>query len=185
MLYKIRWYRGNIRPLVYLIFLWRFMMRKFEKVCEDIFIRDVPDGIYNDIILPKRCTSFSAGYDFYSVISFSLNPGERKIIPTGIKVVMNNNEFLGIFVRSSLGFKYNVRMCNQVGIIDADYYGNSDNDGHIFVCLQNEGDNVIEIKKGDRFVQGIFIPYLVTDDDATTDLRKGGIGSTNNKGDDL
>lgn len=92
-------------------------MRKFEKVCEDIFIRDVPDGIYNDIILPKRSTSFSAGYDFYSVISFSLNPGERKIIPTGIKVVMNNNEFLGIFVRSSLGFKYNVRMCNQVELL--------------------------------------------------------------------
>ena len=108
-------------------------MRKFEKVCEDIFIRDVPDGIYNDIILPKRCTSFSAGYDFYSVISFSLNPGERKIIPTGIKVVMNNNEFLGIFVRSSLGFKYNVRMCNQIGIIDADYYNNKDNDGHYLI----------------------------------------------------
>ena len=76
-------------------------------------------------------------------------------------------------------------MCNQVGIIDADYYGNFSNGGHIFVCLENEGDEVIKIKKGDRFVQGIFIPYLITDDDNTTDLREGGIGSTNNKGDDL
>ena len=43
-------------------------------------------------------------------------------------------EFLGIYIRSSLGFKYNIRMCNQVGIIDADYYNNKDNEGHIF-CM--------------------------------------------------
>lgn len=156
-------------------------MRRFEKVSERIFLRDVISGNYDDIMLPKRSTRNSAGYDFYALYDVVLKPRERVVIPTGIKVCMNDNEFLGIFVRSSLGIKYNVRMCNQVGIIDADYYNNSDNEGHILVCLQNEGDNVIEIKKGDRFVQGIFIPYLIIDDDTTTDLRNGGIGSTNDR----
>lgn len=158
-------------------------MRKFEKISKSEFLKDVPDANYDDIILPKRSTLNSAGYDFYSVISFTLNPGERRIIPTGIKASMNSNEFLGIYIHSSLGFKWNIRMCNQVGIIDADYYNNSENEGHIFVCLMNEGDKVLEIKKGDRIVQGIFMPFLITDDDKTTDIRMGGIGSTN-KGDD-
>lgn len=158
-------------------------MRKFERISEKSFYRDVPNGNYSDIILPKRGTVNSAGYDFYSIISFVLKPGERMVIPTGIKVSMNKNEYLGIFIRSSLGFKYNIRMCNQVGIIDADYYNNEENEGHIFVCLKNEGDRVLEIKKGDRIVQGIFMPFLITDDDNATDIRLGGIGSTN-KGDD-
>ena len=158
-------------------------MRKFEKISKSEFLKDVPDANYDDIILPKRSTLNRAGYDFYSVISFTLSPGERRVIPTGIKVSMNSNEFLSIYIRSSLGFKWNIRMCNQVGIIDADYYNNSENEGHIFVCLMNEGDKVLEIKKGDRIVQGIFMPFLITDDDKTTDIRMGGIGSTN-KGDD-
>ena len=158
-------------------------MRKFEKISKSEFLKDVPDANYDDIILPKRSTLNSAGYDFYSVISFTLSPGERTVIPTGIKASMNSNEFLSIYIRSSLGFKWNIRMCNQVGIIDADYYNNSENEGHIFVCLMNEGNKVLEIKKGDRIVQGIFMPFLITDDDKTTDIRMGGIGSTN-KGDD-
>lgn len=158
-------------------------MRKFEKISKSEFLKDVSDANYDDIILPKRSTFNSAGYDFYSVISFTLSPGERRVIPTGIKVSMNSNEFLSIYIRSSLGFKWNIRMCNQVGIIDADYYNNSENEGHIFVCLMNEGDKVLEIKKGDRIVQGVFMPFLITDDDKTTDIRMGGIGSTN-KGDD-
>lgn len=158
-------------------------MRKFEKISKSEFLKDVSDANYDDIILPKRSTLNSAGYDFYSVISFTLSPGERRVVPTGIKVSMNSNEFLSIYIRSSLGFKWNIRMCNQVGIIDADYYNNSENEGHIFVCLMNEGDKVLEIKKGDRIIQGIFMPFLITDDDKTTDIRMGGIGSTN-KGDD-
>ena len=184
MLHKIRWYRGYYSSFDYLIFLLEVYMRRFEIIDRDAIIRDIPNGNYDDVVLPKRGTISSAGYDFYSVISVTLKPGERKVIPTGIRVMMNDNEFLGIFIRSSLGFKYNVRMCNQVGIIDADYYGNSDNGGHIFVCLENEGDSVLEIKKGDRFVQGIFMPFLITDDDIAIDSRLGGIGSTN-KGDDF
>ena len=158
-------------------------MRKFEKVSREVFERDVVDGNYDELILPKRSTKYSAGYDFYSPIDVTLMPGERKVIPTGIKVCMEENEFLAIYVRSSLGFKWDVRMCNQVGIIDADYYGNVENEGHIFVCLKNEGNKEVNINKGDRFVQGIFTPYLITDDDCATGNREGGIGSTN-KGDD-
>lgn len=158
-------------------------MRKFERISREVFLRDIPLGDYDELVLPKRSTKYSAGYDFYSSISFTLNPGERKVIPTGIKVCMNDNEFLAIYVRSSLGFKWDIRMCNQVGIIDADYYGNSENEGHIFVCLKNEGNSAVTINKGDRFVQGIFTPYLITDDDTVTGIREGGIGSTNG-GDD-
>lgn len=159
-------------------------MRKFEKISKEIFDRDIINGNYEDIILPKRSTKNSAGYDFYAVNDITLIPNKRVVIPTGIKACMNNNEYLGIYIRSSLGFKYNIRMCNQVGIIDSDYYNNKDNEGHIFVCLQNEGDKEIVIKKGDRFVQGIFMPYLITDDDTTDGYRLGGIGSTNKEGED-
>lgn len=153
-------------------------MRKFERISENSFYRDIPNGNYDDIILPKRSTKNSAGYDFYSLYDIVIEPNERIVIPTGVKACMNENEFLGIYVRSSLGFKYNTRMCNQVGIIDADYYNNKDNEGHIFVCLQNESDKNVVIKKGDRFVQGIFQSFLITDDDITTISRNGGIGST-------
>ena len=159
-------------------------MRKFEKISALEFEKDISDGKYEDLVLPRRSTKNSAGYDFVSVIDINLKPGERKIIPTGIKVIMNENEFLALYIRSSLGFKYNIRMCNQVGIIAADYYGNSDNEGHIYVCLENDGKEEINIKKGDRFVQGIFTPFLITDDDTATETRLGGIGSTN-KGDDF
>ena len=158
-------------------------MRKFERISEKEFLKDVSNGNYEDILLPKRSTKNSVGYDFYSLYDITIKPNEIVKIPTGIKVCINENEFLEIFIRSSLGFKYNIRMCNQVGIIDADYYNNKDNEGHIFVCLQNEGDKDFVIRKGDRFVQGIFMPFLITDDDSTTSRRIGGIGSTN-KGED-
>jgi len=77
-----------------------------------------------------------------------------------------------------MGFKYNVRMCNQVGIIDSDYYNNCDNEGHIWIALQNEGKKVFSIKSGDAICQGIFLNYL-TCDDINNNVRVGGIGSTN------
>lgn len=158
-------------------------MRKFEKISFKQFAKDILDGNYNDIELPFRKTMNSAGYDFISFLDITLAPGEIKKIPTGVKVMMNNDEYLSIYVRSSMGFKHNVRMCNQVGIIDSDYYNNIDNEGHIWVCLQNEGNKEYVIKKGDAFAQGIFTKYLVCDDDNANGERTGGIGSTN-KGDD-
>lgn len=155
-------------------------MRKFEKISEEQFEKDLKEVCeYSDIEIPTRSTKHSAGYDFKSPISFTLNPGDSKKVPTGIKASMNEDEFLAIFVRSSMGFKYNIRLCNQVGIVDSDYYNNPDNEGHIFVKIQNEGKEAITINKGDRFAQGIFMNFLITDDDVTFGDRIGGFGSTN------
>ena len=93
---------------------------------------------------------------------------------------MNEDEVLMIFDRSSQGFKYNVRLCNQVGIIDQDYYNNPGNEGHIFVRLQNEGDKDYVVKKGDAIAQGVFVKYLsVDDEEEITNERQSGLGSTN------
>ena len=154
-------------------------MRKFEKISFKQFAKDVSDGNYNEIELPHRKTKNSAGYDFISFLDEVIAPGEIKKIPTGIKVCMNEDEYLAIYVRSSMGFKYNVRLCNQVGIIDSDYYNNSDNEGHIWVSLQNEGDKDYIIKKGDAFAQGVFTKFLITEEDEASGDRTGGFGSTN------
>jgi dUTP pyrophosphatase len=144
-------------------------MRKFEKINYEQFEKDFIEynsrDLYEKIVLPNRHTKASAGYDFYSLIDFTLNPGEIIKIPTGVKVTMENDEFLMLAVRSSIGFKYNVRMCNQVGIVDADYYNNETNNGHMWFAFQNHGIKPWIVKAGDRIGQGIFIKYLLTDDD--------------------
>ncbi len=156
-------------------------MRKFEIISINQFNKDFKniDTKYDDIIIPKRSTKFSAGYDFYMPYDLTIKKNEVVLIPTGIKVMLNSDEFLGIYIRSSLGFKYNLRMCNQVGIIDSDYYNNSSNEGHIFVKLKNEGDNDIILKKYDRYVQGIIQKYYIVDNEKEVeDIRVGGIGSS-------
>ena len=77
--------------------------------------------LYESYNIPKRSTKESAGYDFESLFNFILKPGEIKKFPLGVKANMNSSEVLLIVVRSSQGFKYNVRLCNQVGVIDRDY----------------------------------------------------------------
>lgn len=156
-------------------------MRKFEVISINQFNKDFKDidTNYEDIIIPKRSTKFSAGYDFYMPYDLTIKKDEVVLIPTGIKVMLNSDEFLGIYIRSSLGFKYNLRMCNQVGIIDSDYYNNTSNEGHIFVKLKNEGDNDIILKKYDRYVQGIIQKYYIVDNEKEIeDIRVGGIGSS-------
>ena len=156
-------------------------MRKFEKISFEQFKKDIKDDkkLYESYSLPKRSTKNSAGYDFEAVYDYTLKPGEIMKIPTGIKAIMEEDDVLFIIDRSSMGFKYNVRMCNQVGVIDADYY-NSDNEGHLWIKIQNEGDKDYVVKKGDSMIQGIFMKYLKTDDDIeSTQERNGGIGSTN------
>ena len=159
-------------------------MRKFEKISFEQFKKDIKDDIelYNKYEPPKRGTKNAAGYDFYSLYDYTLKPGEIMKIPTGIKVSMEEDDVLFLIDRSSMGFKYNVRMCNQVGVIDADYYNNNDNEGHMWIRIQNEGDKDYIVKKGDAMIQGIFMKYLKTDDDVETEkIRIGGIGSTNKK----
>lgn len=142
-------------------------MRKFEKISLEQFRKDISDkeDLYNNYKLPLRKTSSSAGYDFYAIQDFVIKPGEIKKIPTGVKAMYPDNEVLMLFVRSSMGFKYNVRMCNQVGIIDADYYNNPDNEGHIWIALQNEGKNDYVVHAGDGIGQGIFLNYFTCGDE--------------------
>ena len=157
-------------------------MRKFEKISLKQFIKDtkLTKKEYELYSIPKRSTKYSSGYDFMALEDFTLNPNEIKLIPTGIKADMNENEVLMLYIRSSLGFKYNIRMCNQTGIIDKDYYNNEDNEGHIFVKIQNEGIKPKMFKQGENIVQGIFLNYLTTDNEEEIENeRKGGIGSTN------
>lgn len=141
------------------------MSRYFEKISFEQFKKDIKDNkeLYESYNIPARSTRYAAGYDFRAIKPFTLKPGEIKKIPTGIKANMNDDEVLFLVIRSSMGFKYNVRMCNQVGIIDKDYYDNIDNEGHIFVKLQNEGTEDYKVEKNDKMCQGIFVKYLTTD----------------------
>ena len=99
-------------------------------------------------------------------------------IPTAIKSYMQNDEWFSIRVRSGHGFKFNIRLKNQVGVVDSDYYNNQKNEGHIFIALQNEGNKDFIVKKGDAFAQGIFHKYFIADNDSTEIQRNGGFGST-------
>lgn len=158
------------------------MSRGFEKISFDEFKKSIKDDkeLYDSYELPVRKTKYSAGYDFLAIFDFEIKPGEIKKIPTGYKAYFESDEMLMILVRSSMGIKYNVRMTNQVGITESDYYNNIDNEGHIFVSLQNEGTEVFKIKKGDAYAQGIFTKFLTCGDEPEN-VRTGGIGSTNRK----
>ena len=136
-------------------------------------------SLYDAIKLPERSTAGSAGYDFVSPTSFVLEPGQSIKIPTGIRCRIDEGWWLGCFPRSGLGFKYRLQLDNTVGVIDSDYY-HSANEGHIFAKLTNDGKTgkPISISAGDRFMQGIFIPYGITYSDAADGVRDGGFGST-------
>ena len=156
-------------------------VRGFKKISknrieEDFGVRHVKD---EDIKLPQRSTKWSAGYDFFAPFNISLMPNQSIAVPTGIRAFMKPDEVLKIYPRSGLGFKYFTRLANTVGIIDADYK-NSDNEGHIFIKIRNEGDKLLNINKGEAFAQGIFEKYLLVDGDSFDNggNRNGGFGST-------
>ena len=148
---------------------------EYETVDKDVQLRI--DELYDNIKLPQRATKNSSGYDFYLPISsmFSETP---VLVPTGIRWVCDENETnqtLLIVPRSSLGTKFNLRLTNTIGVIDADY-ANSDNEGHIFASIvANNGTNIIV---DERFVQGIIVNYNTVTDDNVTTIRNGGFGST-------
>ena len=145
---------------------------KFEKVSLTEFTKSSPQNLYEDILLPKRATTGSAGYDFFAPETFTITPNQTIKVPTGIRVKL--------YPRSSLGFKYRLRLDNTVGIIDSDYYY-ADNEGHIFIKITNLGDKDLTVEKGKAFAQGVFVEYGITIDDDATDLRTGGFGSTDKK----
>lgn len=133
------------------------------------------------INLPKRKTKHSAGYDIEAaediVIPMFSKGSKPVLIPTGLKAYCEEDECFLLLNRSS-GPKKGFILANSVGLVDADYYGNSDNDGHIFFAYFNCSDHDIEVKKGDVIGQAVFTKFLVCDNDTADGARKGGFGST-------
>ena len=149
---------------------------KFEKISKNEETKD----FYDYIMLPKRATSGSAGYDFYLPFDLTIKPNESVKVYTGIRAKIDPDYVLMIFPRSGLGTKYHLMLDNTVGVIDSDYY-NALNEGHIIVALTNHSDKVLELKRGDRFAQGVFLKFGITVDDDTKSERLGGHGSTGMK----
>ena len=133
-----------------------------------------------EITIPERKTSGSAGYDFCAAETITIQPKQVSFIPTGIKAFMSKDEVLQMYARSSLSFKKTLMKANSVGIIDSDYYNNPDNEGEINLILYNYGDHPVTVSKGDRIAQGVFMKYLTVDEDQNTIKRLGGFGSTGN-----
>ena len=134
------------------------------------------------INLPERKTKYSAGYDVEAAED-TIIPSFKKgmaptLIKTGIKAYMQDDEMLLLYNRSSNSKKKGLILANSVGVVDKDYYGNPDNDGHIMFAFYNIKDEDVEIKKGECIGQAIFQKYLVTDDDNAEGMRMGGVGST-------
>ena len=138
-----------------------------------------------ELNLPVRKTKGAAGYDFEAAED-TIVPSFKKglaptLIPTGIKAYMLDDEVLYLYNRSSNPKKKGLILANSVGVIDKDYYGNPDNDGHIMFAFYNVKDEDILIKKGEAIGQGVFSKYLITDDDKALGNRLGGFGSTDRK----
>lgn len=153
---------------------------KFEKVSAQQFSSDtniLDNTFYEDIAIPKRATSGSAGYDFVCPFDIVIKPHELKKIPTGIRCQMKDGYVLNIYPRSSFGIKHQMFLSNTVGIIDSDYYY-ADNQGHIIISILNLGNHDIVINKGERFVQGIFLKYYTAQEETVLSTRQGGFGST-------
>ena len=92
---------------------------------------------------------------------------------------MPSDEFLAIYIRSSIGIKKHLMLNNSVAVIDSDFFNNKDNEGHIIIALYNYGDEPVTLEPFERVAQGVFQKYLIVDDDNATQERIGGIGSTN------
>jgi len=151
----------------------------FEKVSESEWNKfGGKYGDYEDIIIPRRSTTYSAGYDFFSTCDIDVKAGETYVIPSGIKVQFDYvSQYLTIFPRSSLGFKYGMKLSNTIPVIDNDYYGNENNEGHILISFSS--DKNFKIKKGDKFCQGVVMLFEVLGGEIPpTKTRTGGIGST-------
>lgn len=151
-------------------------MRKFEYVKQTA-------RQYGGILpeLPKRATKHSAGYDFYSPTDLTIPAQSTAMIWTNVKACFNEDEVLFLCVTSGMG-KRGVMLCNNIGVIDCDYYGNDNNDGNIGFRLFNYTNTTYTINKGDKIGQGIFTKFLTVDNEQTINtVRQGGFGSTDKK----
>ena len=144
-------------------------MVKFEKV----------KRMEEDIKLPERSTLNSAGYDFFAIEDIIFNPETITRVFTGVKCELMPNQVLILANRSSNPSKKGLILLNGIGVIDADYYGNPDNDGEIAFEFYNMLDEVVEIKKGEKLGQGLILKFDKVEDDYVTNVRKSGWGSIN------
>lgn len=140
---------------------------KFERVSK-----------YPNAVIPYRATEHSAGYDFVAAEGVYVRPHSISLIPTGIKCQLEPEYYLQLALRSSTPKKKGLMLANGIGIIDADYYNNSDNEGHIMFQVYNFTDDTVEIEAGERIGQGTILRYYITEDDNATGARCGGFGST-------
>ena len=140
-----------------------------EKAADAIPLEEIP--------LPRRATAGSAGYDFTAPAETVIPAGESALIPTGIRAEMEPGWVLALFPRSSLGFRTGIRLSNTVGIIDRDY-SFAKNEGHIMVKLRNPSGAPVVIGRGERFCQGIFLPFGTAEEEDGLAERSGGFGST-------
>jgi len=147
---------------------------------------EIAKGFENcDINLPIRKTKYSAGYDIECAEDVTIEPFKLGINPTlvktGLKAYMEDDEYLMLCNRSSNPKKKGLILANSIGVVDSDYYGNSENDGAIMFAFYNVKEEAITIKKGETIGQAIFMKYLITDDDTADGKRTGGFGSTDKK----
>lgn len=155
--------------------------QKYKQACEDT----CPAGMrlseealreeWENIKLPSRATAGSAGYDFCVPFNMLFEQGKPRVVPTGIRCAIEPGWALFLFPKSGLGFKYETHLANTIGVVDSDYYG-SDNEGHIMVKMK--AGTQFSLQSGQKFVQGIFLPYGVAEDDHADGMRNGGFGST-------
>lgn len=162
-------------------------LRGFESVKEsaiqnfEIFTdeKGVKHYFPKEVKLPTRADRRSAGYDFYVPKDIQLLPAQKTIIFTDVKAYMQEDEVLNIYIRSSLGIKNGLMLCNNVGIIDSSYYNNEGNDGNIGIALINTTGVSVTLKAGDRFAQGVFQKFLQADEEEILQSERiGGMGSS-------
>lgn len=150
---------------------------KFEFVNR---IKEQPDfgAEGSSYMLPARSTKHAAGYDFYNFEEVNIAPGEIKYVKTGIKSLFPEEVALLLLNRSSNPKKKGLELANGVGLVDADYYNNPDNEGEIAFAFRNITDNPVVIAVGEKLGQGMFVPFFITNDDSAENERVGGFGST-------
>lgn len=147
-------------------------VRRFEFISEY-------DDLNPEEFLPRRSTEDSAGYDFICIKEQTIAPKSFGTIMTGIKVQMPRGEYLQLCNRSSNPKKRGLILANGVGVIDADYYDNPENEGNIGFMFFNMRDEEVTLHVGDKIGQGIFQEYKKTNpDNVEHKTRSGGFGST-------
>ena len=155
-------------------FLEQFFASRSSKVNSAL------EYIDKELALPGRSSAKSCGYDFRLPVDVEIQPNSKVLIPKFVKAAIDDDKVLELYPRSSYGIKKGLELANTVGVIDADYYNNEDNEGHIMVCMRNTTSKPVHLERGDKFVQGIIKRYFLMDGDeyGVGKARKGGIGSS-------